>query len=64
MNALSKEEGPRGMEEKKRSYELKISFKNGVYSSGEGYVHSGTVDSTGKTLSLSGEQSGITLTVK
>lgn len=64
VNALSKEEGPRGMEEKKRSYELKISFKNGVYSSGEGYVHSGTVDSTGKTLSLSGEQSGITLTVK
>lgn len=64
VNALSKEEGPRGMEEKKRSYELKITFKNGVYSSGVDYVHSGTVDSTGKTLSLSGEQSGITLTVK
>jgi len=64
VNTLSKEEGPNGMEEKKRSYEMKITIKNGVYSSGEGYVHSGKVDSTGKTLNLDGEQSGITLTVK
>jgi len=63
VNAVSKEEGPRGMEEKKRSYELKITIKNGVYSSGEDYVYYGKVDSTGKTLNMSGEQSGMTFTV-
>ncbi len=63
VNAVSKEEGPHGMEEKKRSYELKITIKNGVYSSGEGYVYYGKVDSTGKVLNMSGEQSGMTFTV-
>ncbi|HPJ34493.1 MAG TPA: RICIN domain-containing protein [Spirochaetota bacterium] len=64
VNAVTKGEGPKGMEEKKQSYEMKISIKNGTYSSGEGYVYYGKVDSTGKVLNLSGEQSGITLTVK
>ncbi|HPJ43829.1 MAG TPA: RICIN domain-containing protein [Spirochaetota bacterium] len=63
VNAVSKQEGPRGMEEKKQSYEMKLTIKNGVYSSGEDYVYYGKVDSTGKTLNMSGEQSGMTFTV-
>ena len=64
VEAVSKQDGPKGMEEKRQSYEMKISFKNGVYSSGEGYVYSGRVDSTGKVLNMNGEQSSITFTAK
>ena len=63
VDSVTKTEGPKGQVEKKNSYEMKITFSGGSYSTGEGYIHSGSPDSDGKVLNMQGEQSGITFKV-
>jgi len=62
IDTVSTSEGPRGMETRKHKFDMVLTHKgNGLYTSGTDYVYDGKVDSSGKRLSMSGEQSGFTL---
>ncbi len=62
IDTVSTSEGPRGMETRRRKFDMVLTHKgDGLYTSGTDYVYNGKVDSSGKRLSMSGEQSGFTL---
>ncbi len=63
VKSVTQTDGPKGEITKNSRYDLVVTVKDGVYSTGTGYVHSGKVSTDGKTLSLSGEQSSITFKV-
>lgn len=66
INSVSTVEGPKGMEKKSSKRTVTFTVKNGTYSyaAGKDYIYTGKIDSNGKSLSMSGEQDGFTLTVK
>jgi len=63
VKSTTQTEGPKGPVNKTRKYDMVIEFSNGKYSTGKGYVHSGNVDSSGKVLNMSGEQSSMSFRV-